>query len=178
MAGTAANILVGAPSLFKIGAYVTSKGAATLSDVGFTMGGVTIDPKTELHLVKVDQKLGTLAALPKDREYDLKVKLSEASMENLRIALAQPSANLTGTAPNQTLLLDGSAVEQYYQLQFVGPGLGTNKSRTVTCWKAAVKEMGGWPFKKDSAQDLDLTFLLCEETTGSGADSILKAVET
>jgi len=176
--GTAANIFVGAPVTVKIGAYVTAKGAATLSDVGFTMGGVTFDPKVELHQVEVDQKLGILSALPKKREYELKMKLMEAIPSSLAIALGQPTTNVTGTSPNQTLSIDASAVEQYHQIQLVVPGGGTNKTNTITIWKAAVKEMGGWMFKKDGAQELDLTWLLCEETTGSGTDSIAKSVNS
>ena len=60
MAGTAANVLVGGPATVKMGAYVTAKGAATFSDLGFTMGGATFDPRTEFHLVETDQKLGHL----------------------------------------------------------------------------------------------------------------------
>lgn len=177
--GTTANVLVGPASSVTIAAYVASNGAGTHADVGFTNGGVTIDPKTELHMVEVDQKLGQLAALPKKREYELKIPFSEATLENLRLILAQPTANITGTAPNQTLIVDASAVAQYYQIKLITAGLGTNSTRTVTCWRAFVKDMDSWTFKKDANQMPAATFGLLEDTTSATTQgSILKAVDS
>lgn len=173
-----ANVLIGAPATFKIGAYVDSKGAATLADAGFTLGGVTFDPTVEFHEVEVDQYLAKLSAVPKKRDAEIKVKLVEATLENLRIALGQPAANLTGTAPDLTLLMDASAGEAYHQIQFVGPGVGTTGSRTITAWRTYVKQMTGYAMMKDEKQIIDLTFGLCEEVTGTGADSFLNAADT
>lgn len=178
--GTAANVLVGAVSSVKIGAYVTAKGAATLSDVGFTTKPLTFDPKSEFFLFSPEQNLGNVIAVPKMRDVEIKIELAEATIANLTTALAQPTTNQTGTAPNQTLAFDASAAALYYQLQFVGPGLGTGLTRTVTCWKAYVKDMGSWAFSKEGAQILPLTLGLCEETTGSTASpsSFCKIVES
>lgn len=175
--GTTANVLVGAPSTFKIAAYLTAKATSlTYVDVGYTSGGVTIDPKTELHQVMVDQALGTLAALPKTRDLELKVKFAEANLANVQYGLAQATANLSGTS---TLIMNASDPEIYYQLQVVGKGLGAGGVRTITFWKAYVKDMGAWMFKKDSAQEIDITYGICEETTGSTTSgSYFRAVET
>lgn len=177
--GTTGNILVGAASSVKMGAYVSLKAAATLSDVGFTIGGVMFDPTVELHQVEVDQQLGVLAAQPKKRDVEVKFKLAEATIENLRLVLAQPTGNVTGTTPDFTLYYDASAVAQYYQLQIIGPGLGTGSTRTITMWKAYVKDVAAITMQKDGEQALDMTLGLCEDVSSTTTpDSFLQIVET
>lgn len=176
MAGTAANVLVGAPSTFKIAAYLTAKAVSlTYVDPGYTNGGVTFDPKTELHMVNVDQTLGSLAAIPKARELEVKVKLAEGNLANLQYGFAQATANLSGTS---ALFIDASAPEVYYQLQIVGKGLGATAVRTITIWKAFLKDMGSWMFKKDASQEPDLTFGVLEETTGATTATFMRVIET
>jgi len=163
--GTAAKVLVGGPTSFKIAAYLPSKAVSlTYTDVGFTDGGVSFDPKTEHHLVTVDQHLGNLAAIPKARDLEIKVKFAEGTLTNLQYALMQATANLSGTS---SLFINASDPELYYQLQVVGKGDGATGVRTMTVWRAFVKEMGALLFKKDAAQEHDLTWGVCEETTGS-----------
>lgn len=175
--GTTAKVLVGAPTSFSIATYITAKATSlTYTDVGYTTGGVTIDPKTELHMVNVDQTLGTVAALPKSRDLEIKVKFGEANLENIQFALAQATGNLSGTT---TLIYNASDPEIYYQLRIVGKGLGATGVRTITVWRAYVKDMGAWAFKKDAAQEEDMTYGVCEETTGSTTSgTYMRIVET
>lgn len=176
--GTAANVLVGAASTFKYANYVTAKAvASTYSDPGFTQEGVTLDPKVELHNVVVDQFLGNIAAIPKARDMEIKTRFAETTIENMRMILAQPATNITGTG---ALRFDPSAGEQYYQLQIVAKGLQALGVRTVTIWKAYVKDPGTWPLKKDANQGFDVTFGVCEETTGTTAtkENFLQIIET
>lgn len=176
--GDRANVLVGAPATFKFANYVTARAvASTYTDVGLTQDGVTIDPKIELHEVVVDQFLGKIAAIPKARDLEIKAKFAETSIENMRAALAQPAANITGTG---ALRYDASAGEQYYQIQIIGKGLQALGLRTITVWRAFVKDVGSWMFKKDANQAFDMTFGVCEETTGSTAtkDTFLQVIET
>lgn len=176
--GTAANVLVGAPASIALAAYVTAKGTATYTDVGWTIGGVTIDPKVELHMVEVDQKLGQLAGIPKKRELEVKFRFAEATVENLRIILGQATANITNAGANYTLLADASAGEQYVRMKIIGKGLGTTASRTVILYKTAVKNIGSWMFKKDDYQSPEVTFHVFEETTGTGTDSWFNLADT
>lgn len=182
MAGTSTNILVGAPASFSIADWITGRAiSSTYTDCGYTSAGVTIDPKTELYEVHVDQTLGALAALPKGRSMELKVKLQEGTIPtNLRAAFGQPSTNVTGSVSGYTLGVDASAVEQYHQLKIIGPGLGTNKTRTVYAWRAAMKDMGSWMMKKDGTQELDLTFIILEDKSGTSTlgDTFLKIIDT
>jgi len=177
--GTTTNILVGAHSSVKMAYWITGRVAhSTLVDLGFTMGGVTFDPKTELHLVEVDQHLAHVAAEPRLREAEVKFKLLEATPENIRIALAQPLTNITGTPPDVTLSFDADAPAQYYQLQFAGKGHGTTAVRTWTFWRTYIKAITGYQMGKDTEQALDVTVGILQETTGSGTASLGKLVET
>jgi hypothetical protein len=182
MAGTPGNILVGAPSSFSIAAYLSGRTvSSTYTDCGYTSAGVTIDPKTELYEVHVDQTLGPLAAIPKGRSMEIKVKLQEATIPtNLKAALGQATTSVTGSVSGYTLGVDASAVELNWQLRIIGPGEGTNKTRTIYAWKAAIKDMGSWMFKKDATQELDLTFLVLEDVSGTSTlgDTFLKIIDT
>lgn len=112
---------------------------------------------------------------------ELKVKLQEGTIPtNMRAALGQPIGNVTGTVTGYIIGVDASAVEQYHQLKVVGPGLGTNKTRTVYAWRACIKDMGSWAMKKDGTQELDLTFLILEDRSGTSTlgDTFLKIIDT
>lgn len=183
---TPGQIIVGAHSYLAIGAYVAARGAGTLADFGSTIGGVTLDVKTTLHEVVVDQALAPVSAVPTKRDFEMKFKLAEgtigvlasATNANWQLAFAQAGSAVTGATPNFTLKVDPNSGEIYYQVQLIAKGLGTTKTRTVTFWRAFVKAVGSIPFKKDAEQYLDLTLgLLHESDVASGVD-IFRLVET
>lgn len=178
MAGDRDKIVVGAHATFSIGAYVTAKGAGSLTDVGFTGDGVSFKATVEHKMVEVDQHLAPIRAVPIKREYELKIRLLETQMEHLRVLLGQPAANLTGIFPDETLVVDDDAAEQYHQIALVDTGLGTTKVRTSTFWRAFVKDLAEIPIKKDEMKFLEATFGILKETTGTGSDDIAKIVET
>jgi hypothetical protein len=165
------KIVVGAHSKIEVAPWVTAKGAGTFADAGASNGGLTFEEKVEHHMVEIDQRLGPVSAHPKKREGEIKVKYSQAEIDNLRIALGKPSGSVTGTPPDFTFKSDFSATEQYYQIKVTGKGLGTTKVRTWTFWRCFAKAMAPIPQKKDSEQFFEVTFGVLEETTGSGTDS-------
>ncbi len=168
MAGTTANVLVGGASKVELAAYLSSKVVSlTYSDIGYTMGGVIIDPKVELYNVEVDQALGILAAIPKKRDFGVKMRFAEATLDNVRLALSMPTSSLVTSGTGGTLSITASAGEQYYQMRITGKGLGTTGVRTVVLWRAVPKDIGTIIFKKDVAEAPEVTFQICEDTTGS-----------
>lgn len=171
MSVTPGNIIVGA-AVVKVSDYVAAKGAGTFTDVGGTLGGTMWIPKRTYHDIKTDQFLGTLRKVPIDFAGQLKFKMLEGTLANFRLAMEQPSANLTGTPPNLTLKIDYSAAEQYHQLQLIGVGLGTNKVRTVTAWKCVFGACAEVPFRKDAEWAMDTTVDVLEEIDGAGVDDI------
>lgn len=168
MAGTTANVLVGGASKVELAAYLSSKAVSlTYSDIGYTMGGVIIDPKVELYNVEVDQALGILAAIPKKRDFGVKMRFAEGTLDNLRLALSLPTSTLTTSAAGGTLSITASAPEQYYQMRITGKGLGTTAVRTVVLWRTVPKDLGTVSLKKDDTQGIETTFQVCEDTSGT-----------
>ena len=169
MAGTTANVLVGGASKVELAAYISSKAvSSTYTDIGYTMGGVTVDPKVELYNVEVDQALGVLAAIPKKRDLEIKMRFAEVNAENLLFALGLPTASITTNgSTNSTLSLTASAGETYYQLRLTGKGTRGAGVRTCIFWKTITKDLGTLMFKKDDTQGPEVTFQVCEDTTGT-----------
>jgi hypothetical protein len=169
MAGTTANVLVGGAASVSLATYISAKVVSlTYTDLGYTAGGVTIDPKIELYNVEVDQALGILAGIPKKREMEVKMRFAEVHAENLSLIWNSPTAVLTTNgATNSTLSLMASAGEQSYQLKIVGKGTRGAFIRTATFWKAIPKDIGTLLFKKDDMQGPEVTFMICEDTSGS-----------
>ena len=168
MAGTTANVLVGGASKVEVAAYLASKAvSSTYTDIGYTMGGVTIDPKIELYNVEVDQALGILAAIPKKRELEVKMRFAEVNLENISILWNSPTVVVTTSSNTGTMALMASAGEQYVQLRITGKGTRGAGSRVCTFWRAVPKDLGTLLFKKDDIQGPEVTWQICEDTSGT-----------
>ena len=168
MAGTTANVLVGGASKVEVAAYISAKVVSlTYTDIGYTMGGVTIDPKIELYNVEVDQALGILAAIPKKRDLSVKMRFAEVNLENINILWNSPTTVITTTSGTGTMALMASAGEQYLQLRITGKGTRGAGTRTCIFWKSVPKDLGTLLFKKDDTQGPEVTFQICEDTSGT-----------
>ena len=175
MATNAAFICVGAATV-SIGDYVAAGGAGSLTDVGHTKGPVTLAPTFEDYEVKSERAYATLARIPQSNSLKLKVPMSEATAENLRIALRQPAANKSGTGNNLTLRV-GDAKEQYHQVSVVTKGVGSTGVRTITLWKCFCEGLAEIPFAKGAEQVYEATFdCLYDDSVGT-ADKIGKWVD-
>lgn len=166
------EIVVGAITSLEIAPYVASKGAGTFQDVGFTIDSYTFEEKHEDHETFVDQKLGVVKRTTKMRAYEWKTALAQATLENYRLALGIPTADLTGTPPNLTLKSNLSRGAQPYQTRIKEPGVGTTGVRTKTMWSVDLYA-GAIPSGKDTEQKIPLTGMGREETTGAGTDSYM-----
>jgi hypothetical protein len=168
MAGTQGNVLVGGASQVAIATYISSKVVSlTFTDIGFTTGGVTIDPKVELHNIDVDQALGYIGAVPKRRDMEVKMRFAEVHLENLALIWNSPSVVVTTAATTGTFAMQASAGEQYVQLKIVGRGTRGAGVRTAIFWKAVPKDFGTLMFKKDDLQGPEVTFQICEDLSGT-----------
>lgn len=176
---TTANTLFGAPTSISIGPWVTAKGAGTLVEIGHTKGGVSIKHSIENHEMEVDDILTPHRAIPIKTGYEIKFTMAEVTLENLRIALSQPAANLTGTPPDEILAVDGNlGGEVYNQVELVGPGLGTTGVRTIVIWRAVIKEVAEILWNKIDDRVYEVTLLILYEETGTGSDTIMQATDS
>jgi hypothetical protein len=168
MAGTTANVLVGGASKVEVAAYLASKVVSlTYTDIGYTMGGVTLDPKIELYNVEIDQALGILAAIPKKRDFAVKFRFAEVNMENINVLWNSPTVVITTAATTATFSLMASAGEQYVQMRLTGKGTRGAGTRTCIFWRVVPKDLGTILFKKDDIQGPEVTWQVCEDTSGA-----------
>lgn len=174
------NIAIGGAAL-SLGDYVAAGGAGTLADVGLLKDGSEITIQREMYEVKSDSAQGVLRAVPTDIGYEVKAILQEATLANFRKVTGQPSANLTGTAPNATME-GGEAAEEYFQATIVTKGTagatGVYATRTYTFWKLYVKGVEALPIKKGQEQTYGVTFGAAEDLSVSAAGKFFKVADT
>jgi len=176
MSGTITKIFQKAP-VVSVGAWVTAGGAGSLTDVGYTEGGVEISVNHEDTVISPDQEPGNVAHFPVMTDFSMKFTMLEATVDNLLTALRQAAANKTGTTPDFTLEI-GEGSEAYLQIQLVGKGGGTTGVRTVTVWRGIVASVEPIGQKKNEPTKVAVTVNCLRDPSVSAAGKHMKLVET
>jgi len=195
--GTSNNIIVGAAALFVAdgaltpGTLVAPVGTesykATLTtgtpatdytNVGYTMNGLELQFQPDFGEVKVDQILDVAKLYKQGMQVSMKTAFAEATLENLLLAIAGKTANLSGTkssSSGQALNLsagDIGDVPLERGLVAVGPGTGNaatpNVERVYTAYRALSIENVTVSAKREEASMFEVSFrLLPEDASGS-----------
>ena len=181
MATNTGNIAIGACQVL-VGAYVTAGAAqGTMVDCGHTKGPTTLNVTGNDYEIATEQSFGTIRKIPISATVKLKVLIDEATLANMRIAFRQATGQLTGTAPNATLLV-GNITEQYHQIQLVTKGTGTSPTtaatRTITIWRGIIESVAEIPFGKAGEQTLETTIDCLYDDTVATGDKFLKVVDS
>lgn len=179
MATNTGNIAIGAAQV-SIGAYAAAGAASgSLVDVGHTKGPTTMSASFNDYEIVTEQTFGPVRKIPISASIKVKVMMDEATADNMRIAMRQLAANVTGTAPNKTHLV-GNISEQYHQIVIVakGPGATTPSTRTITLWRAIVESIEEISYGKSPEQTLAVTFALMYDDTVATADKFFKVVDS
>ena len=193
--GTSTNIIVGAAALFvadttltagTLPAYVSSESyRETIADdtdftnVGYTMNGLELQFQPDFGEVQVDQLLDVAKLYKQGMQVNMATAFAEATLENLLLALAYNSDQLSGTkATSNGQALDLSAgdigecpVER--GIIAVGPGTGdcadsAYVERVYSAYRALSIENVTVSAKRDEASMFEVSFrLLPEDTSGS-----------
>jgi len=193
--GTSSNIIVGAAALFVADTTLTPNTLEnfstevsfreTLSDdadytnVGYTMNGLEMQFQPDFGEVQVDQILDVAKLYKQGMQVNLATAFAEATLENLLLALAFGSDELTGNVATHTgRVLNLSAgdigecpVER--GIVAVGPGTGDCVDspfveRVYTAYRALSIENVTVSAKRDEASMFEVSFrLLPEDTSGS-----------
>jgi hypothetical protein len=193
--GTSTNIIVGAAALFvadttltpsTLPAYdATESYRDTISDdsdftnVGYTMNGLELQFQPDFGEVQVDQLLDVAKLYKQGMQVNMATAFAEATLENLLLALAYNSDQLTGTKSSSNgQALDLSAgdigecpVER--GIIAVGPGTGdcadsAYVERVYSAYRALSIENVTVSAKRDEASMFEVSFrLLPEDTSGS-----------
>jgi hypothetical protein len=193
--GSSTNIIVGAAALFvadttltpstlesfstEVSFRETLSNDAAYTNVGYTMNGLEMQFQPDFGEVQVDQILDVAKLYKQGMQVNLATAFAEATLENLRLALAFSDDQLTGTKLSHTgRVLNLSAGELgecpvERGIVAVGPGTGdcvtsADVERVYTAYRALSIENVTVSAKRDEASMFEVSFrLLPEDASGS-----------
>jgi len=193
--GTSTNIIVGAAALFvadttltagTLPAYVSSESyRETIADdtdftnVGYTMNGLELQFQPDFGEVQVDQLLDVAKLYKQGMQVNMATAFAEATLENLLLALAYNSDQLSGeksSSNGQALDLSAGDIGECpveRGIIAVGPGTGdcadsAYVERVYSAYRALSIENVTVSAKRDEASMFEVSFrLLPEDTSGS-----------
>jgi hypothetical protein len=193
--GSSTNIIVGAAALFvadttltpgTLEAFVNGESyKETLADdaaytnVGYTMNGLEMQFQPDFGEVQVDQILDVAKLYKQGMQVNLATAFAEATLENLLLALAANSDDLSGnklTSAGRTLNLSAGDIGECpveRAICAVGPGTGDCADspyieRVYTAYRALSIENVTVSAKRDEASMFEVSFrLLPEDASGS-----------
>jgi hypothetical protein len=164
-----AGIIVGGAELFVCARNTTTPGTVgTLFSVGYTLNELSFDPTIEDMSVDVEQRISPANSFIVGSKMALNVDLAQNNLQNMRLAMALSSANLTGSA-NGALLTFNDPSDENLQAQFVvkGPGTGTTHAGTLTdtytFWNCKARLKGPITFGKKIVQKISLSLIILPE---------------
>jgi hypothetical protein len=193
--GSSTNIIVGAAALFvadttltpstlenfstEVSFRETLSSDADYTNVGYTMNGLELQFQPDFGEVQVDQLLDVAKLYKQGMQVNMATAFAEATLENLLLALAYNSDQLSGTKSSSNgQALDLSAgdigecpVER--GIIAVGPGTGdcadsAYVERVYSAYRALSIENVTVSAKRDEASMFEVSFrLLPEDTSGS-----------
>jgi hypothetical protein len=193
--GNNQNIIVGAASFF-VADYILGSGglpavnanasyretltsASGFRNIGYTSNGLELGFQPNFGEVQVDQILDVAKLYKQGMQVSLKTSFAEATLENLLIALAYNSKELTGTklsSAGQTLVLGAGDIGECpveRGIVAVGPGTGDcddsdHIERIYAAYRALSIDNVTVSAKRDAATMFDVTFrLLPDDETAS-----------
>jgi hypothetical protein len=198
--GTSNNIIVGAAAFFvadttltpgTLEAFVSSESfKTTLSDsadytnVGYTMNGLELQFQPDFGEVQVDQLLDVAKLYKQGMQVNMATAFAEATLENLLLAIASPSDQLTGTkstSNGQTLNLSAGDIGECpveRGIVAVGPGTGDCEDsayieRVYTAYRALSIENVTVSAKRDEPSMFEVSFRLLPEDTSASYGKLI-----
>jgi hypothetical protein len=193
--GTSSNIIVGAAALFvadttltpntlenfdtEVSFRETLSNDADYTNVGYTMNGLEMQFQPDFGEVQVDQILDVAKLYKQGMQVNLATAFAEATLENLLLALAFGSDELSGSVASsagKSLNLSAGDIGECpveRGIVAVGPGTGDCVNspfveRVYTAYRALSIENVTVSAKRDEASMFEVSFrLLPEDTSGS-----------
>jgi hypothetical protein len=199
--GTSTNIIVGAAAMFIADSTLAPTGGSaipafsgaesyketlskapatsTFDNIGYTMNGLELQFQPDFGEVQVDQILDVAKLYKQGMQVNLATAFAEATLENLLLALAFNSDELSGTkltSAGRTLNLSAGDIGECpveRGIVAVGPGTGDCEDssyveRVYVAYRALSIENVTVSAKRDEASMFEVSFrLLPEDTSGS-----------
>lgn len=175
----------------------TLSGDADFRNVGFTTNGLEIQFQPDFGEVPVDQLLDAAKLFKQGMQVSLRTAFAEATLENLLVAIAGPTSDLTtgtssapgvtGTGATTTTLnissgkLGECPIER--GIVAIGPGTGdctaaNNKERIYLAYRALSMDSVTVSAKRDTATTFEVSFRLLPNALGSYGKMVDRTVGT
>ena len=161
------DILVGAPTSVKVGAYGAAEGDCVT--LGTTDGGLKINNSAEYYDVKTDQNTGIVNKLKVSEGTKIEMTLNEASLANLAYAFGYPTTAVSGT----TFSYGGSFTVTKRTVYINGNIPESGGTVKITCYKAVITGNTEISMVKDNKATLKLEIELLEDYSRSEGDRFL-----
>jgi len=198
--GTSNNIIVGAAAFFVADATLTSgtlpafessesyretvADDADFTNVGYTMNGLELQFQPDFGEVQVDQLLDVAKLYKQGMQVNMATAFAEATLENLLLAIAAPSDDLTGTkstSAGQTLNLSAGDIGECpveRGIIAVGPGTGDCEDsayveRVYAAYRALSIENVTVSAKRDEPSMFEVSFRLLPEDTSASYGKLI-----
>jgi hypothetical protein len=157
MAGNADNIIIGAATVLLNGV-----------DVGFTKGGVSIRFEREYCDIGADQAGGVIRKAKESEKMFVKTSFLEITLERLRIAWDQPSANYQTIASKPYLYFgqNDSCSINTHVIELIGTGLNC-ATRTFRIYKAIAISEAEYLMTRDEETALEVEFECLKDSNNS-----------
>jgi len=153
MAVNANNILIGSATV-----------ALNGTDVGYTRGGTTVRYESTPVDVDADQANGIVRkGRAMERQYVV-IRLLEISLEQMRVAMMLPSANLSGST--LTLGYNGSCWTDEVTITLVGPGPNCG-TRTFAFTKGVSLGTREYTMARDAPAEYEVEIEVLKDATGN-----------
>jgi hypothetical protein len=150
---------------------------ANWRNAGYTSDGIEVSYEPDYGEVSVDQMLDAAKLFKQGMRVSINTNLAEASLLNLLLAWGQRAGSLTGTAPAQTLNIEGGGLGDEpieRSLAFVGPAprsaAGQKVERVYYVRRALQVETSAHSLARSDATVFPVSFRLLAEATASGSD--------
>lgn len=175
----------------------SAAGQALVSNIGFTSNGLELQFQPDFGEVQVDQLLDVAKLYKQGMQVNLNTAFAEATLENLLIAIAAPSSDLstadlespmdTGTVSEATTLeiTSGSIGECPVERGLVAVGPGTGEclaseyiERIYIAYRALSIDSVTVSAKRDEASMFEVSFRLLPANNGSYGRIVDRTVNT
>ncbi len=135
-------------------------------DLGYTMNGQTVRYKPEFVTVVPDQAVGTVRKGRSQESMFVRFTLLEVSLEQLRIAMMQPIANLASPYTTLTLGHNDSCFTDEVEIILEGPGPDCG-ARTWTFPRCIITDAERmYEMKRDQEVRFEMEFEVLKDTDG------------
>lgn len=170
------NLTIGAGNV-SLAAWVADKAASSFTDVGATFESFKLTRKEKWESVdKVQQYPGVVDEEPVFCEEEIEFTMGETDLVKLRWAMNIAAAQLTGVAPNETLLV-GAPSRQFWTVKIdtAGPrgATGVRGAQVVTCYKVRLG-MDSVEYDRDKHQQLKVKGVVLYDISVTTADKFHK----